>query len=184
MSAIGELAVVTLLVWLLPAVAMGDDTRFVAPLTPAAVARGYDPPAQRWQPGHRGVDLTAAPGVAVYAAGDGRVRFAGEVAGRPVVSIRHSGDLITTYEPVRSAVREGQAVRRGTVIGVVMAGHPGCPTIACLHWGARRGNGRAAVYLNPMALLGVVRVRLKPIDAGTLTPVGEPGDARPAGAPR
>ncbi|MDY6808908.1 MAG: M23 family metallopeptidase [Actinomycetota bacterium] len=182
-AAVGELCVVTLLVWLLPAVAFGDDTRFVAPLTPAAVVRGYDPPAQRWLPGHRGVDLSAAPGVAVRAAGDGRVRFAGEVAGRPVVSIRHTDDMITTYEPVRASVREGQSVRRGTVIGVVVAGHPGCPVAACLHWGARRGSGHAAVYLNPMALLGVVRVRLKPVDAA-LTPVGELDDARPAGAPR
>ena len=184
MTAIGELCVVTLLLWLLPAIAFGDATRFVAPIPSPEVVRGFDPPEQRWLPGHRGVDLTATPGAAVRAAGDGRVRFAGEVAGRPVVSIRHTDDLITTYEPVRASVREGQSVRHGTVIGVVVAGHVGCPAVACLHWGARRGSGRAAVYLNPMALLGAVRVRLKPVEPDDVRLSGGLGDARPAGVPR
>jgi murein DD-endopeptidase MepM/ murein hydrolase activator NlpD len=108
-------------------------------------------------PGHRGVDLAAPEGSVVKAAGAGVVWFAGMVAGRPVVSVAHTNGTRTTYEPVEPLVRAGQEVRAGEAIGVVVAGHPGCPA-ACLHWGLRRGN----TYLDPMALLGPSRVRLYP----------------------
>ncbi|MEE4022721.1 peptidoglycan DD-metalloendopeptidase family protein [Gordonia sp. PKS22-38] len=164
LTVLAELLVVALLVWLIPALAWAETRRFVAPLDSGpTVVRTFDPPRQRWEPGHRGVDLATFPGAAVRAAGAGRVRFAGVLAGRPVVSIQHQGELITTYEPVRASVRQGQSVRRGEVIGVAVVGHPGCPVAACLHWGARRGSARSAVYLNPMGLLGAVRVRLKPV---------------------
>lgn len=183
LCAIAELSVVALLVWAVPAVAVGEPSRFRLPVPrPTSVVRGFDLPEQRWQPGHRGVDLSASPGTVVYAAGAGRVQFSGTVAGRPLVSIRHAADLITTYEPVEPTVRTGAAVRRGDAIGTVVSGHEGCRATACLHWGARRGRGRAAVYLNPLALLGAVRVRLKPIEP--VRPGGAPADARPAGAPR
>ena len=139
------------------------------PLTPRpAVARRFDPPAQRWLPGHRGVDLTAVPGAAVLgaavlAAGAGTVRFSGQVAGRSVVSIHHPDGITTTYEPVHPTVRSGQGVSRGQVLGYLNPGHPGCTAAACLHWGARRGSGTAAIYLNPLALVGALRVRLKPV---------------------
>ena len=86
------------------------------------------------------------------------------VAGRPVVSVSHPDGVTTTYEPVEASVDAGDHVSRGEVIGTVMTGHPGCPVPACLHWGARRGSGRAADYLDPLGLLGAVRVRLKPVD--------------------
>ena len=85
--------------------------RYGWPLQPRPpVVTGYDPPAQRWLPGHRGVDLAASAGQPVTSAGDGTVTFAGQVGGRPVVSIRHSATLWTTYEPVEAQVREGDTV--------------------------------------------------------------------------
>ncbi|NMN99752.1 M23 family metallopeptidase [Gordonia sp. TBRC 11910] len=133
------------------------------PLQPRPqVVTPYDPPAQRWQSGHRGVDLAAAVGSPVLAAGSGTVNFAGDVGGKPVVSIRHADGLLTTYEPVEASVRAGQTVARGEVIGRLAAGHDGCPS-ACLHWGARRGAGSSAQYVNPLSLVGAVRVRLKPV---------------------
>src|SRR5690349_15325831 len=81
------------------------------------VTRGFDPPPQPWLPGHRGVDLGAAEADEVRAAGAGVVAFAGEVAGRGVVSIDHAGGLRTTYEPVLSTVDAGQAVGLGEPIG-------------------------------------------------------------------
>ncbi|WP_372491635.1 M23 family metallopeptidase [Gordonia zhenghanii] len=150
------------------------------PLAPTPqVVRPFDPPAQRWQAGHRGVDLAARADDAVLSARAGTVNFAGSVAGRPTVSVMHADGILTTYEPVVARVRRGDHVGRGEVIGLLAAGHDGCRASACLHWGARRGRGRDAVYLDPLGLLGVVQVRLKP-----LTPADAPGRARPADAPR
>ncbi|GAA1480436.1 hypothetical protein GCM10009624_08760 [Gordonia sinesedis] len=137
------------------------------PLPPRpTVVTGYDEPQQRWNPGHRGVDLASSAGATVVAAGDGVVRFAGVVAGKPSVSVQRTDGIITTYEPVRASVRAGERVRRGDPLGTVEAGHPGCPVAACVHWGARRGAGRTADYLDPLGLLGAIRVRLKPLGDG------------------
>jgi murein DD-endopeptidase MepM/ murein hydrolase activator NlpD len=78
------------------------------------------------------------------------------------VSIDHAGGLRTTYEPVTPTVVAGQPVRAGEEIGVLDAGHPGCPVAACLHWGLRRGE----VYLDPLALVGRARIRLLPTSWG------------------
>jgi murein DD-endopeptidase MepM/ murein hydrolase activator NlpD len=123
-----------------------------------AVVRPFAPPPEHWQPGHRGVDLAGAPGVPVRSAGAGVVVFAGEFAGRPVVSVEHDGGVRTTYEPVAPSVRAGQHVEAGTVLGTLMAGHAGCPVAACLHWGLRMGER----YLDPLSLLRRGRVRLLP----------------------
>lgn len=122
------------------------------------VTRWFDPPPRPWLPGHRGVDLAAEPGATVRAAGPGVVHFAGPVAGVGVVSINHAGGLRTTYQPVTPSVSAGDAVVAGDPIGVLEPGHPGCLAAACLHWGLRRG----ATYLDPLALLGIGRVRLLP----------------------
>ncbi|MGL4306057.1 MAG: M23 family metallopeptidase, partial [Mycobacteriaceae bacterium] len=115
---------------------------FQWPLIPQpSVLLPFNPPAQRWNSGHRGVDLTAIEGQQVLAAGNGDVVFAGQLAGREVISIQHSSGIRTTYEPVHPTVAVGSAVIRGTVIGTVLSGHPGCPQPTCLHWGARRGSG-------------------------------------------
>lgn len=114
--------------------------------SPVPVVHGFDPPAQRWLAGHRGVDLEAAASP-VRAAADGMVVFAGPVAGRPVVSVQHADGVRTTYEPVSPAVSAGQPVRGGEVLGT-LAGGGHCA--GCLHWGARRGTDD---YLDPLSLL-------------------------------
>lgn len=124
---------------------------------PPRVVRGFSPPAHPWEAGHRGVDLAARPGRPVYAAGPGRVGFAGDLAGRGVVTIVH-GALRTTYLPVRPAVRAGQTVRAGDRIGVVAAAPGHCGARTCLHWGLLRG----FTYLDPLRLLGFGPVRLLP----------------------
>jgi murein DD-endopeptidase MepM/ murein hydrolase activator NlpD len=127
------------------------------------VVRPFDPPPQPWLAGHRGVDLAAAPGTAVRAPGPGVVAFVGVIAGRGVLTVAHEGGLRTTYEPVTARVAVGRRVEAGAVLGVLDGGHRGCPAPACLHWGLRRG----AIYLDPLALLGLGRVRLLPLAAGT-----------------
>jgi murein DD-endopeptidase MepM/ murein hydrolase activator NlpD len=133
--------------------------RFDWPLIPRpAVSRPFQPPSQPYGPGHRGVDLIGVSGQPVRAAGDGVVVYAGPLADRGVVSIDHADGLRTSYEPVHAAVRPGQVVRRGETIGSLDAGHLGCRSTACLHWGLRR-DGR---YLDPLLLVRAAHVRLLP----------------------
>lgn len=143
------------------------------PLDPQpAVVAGFDPPADPWGAGHRGVDLAGRPGQVVRAALAGRVAFAGTVAGKPVVTIDH-GPTRTTYEPVVATVTTGDAVVAGAPIGrlAVLYGH--CVPAACLHWGLRRGE----VYLDPLTLVGGGPVRLLPLwrdDAAPVAPGASP----------
>jgi murein DD-endopeptidase MepM/ murein hydrolase activator NlpD len=134
---------------------------FVWPLagTPTVVG-AFDPPAEPWLPGHRGVDLAGTLGQRVYAAGAGMVSFAGRVAGIGVVSITHPDGLRTTYEPVTASVHTGDPVAIGTPIGTIDARLLHCAPgpSACLHWGLIRGG----VYLDPLMLLGLGQVRLYP----------------------
>ncbi|SOD74193.1 peptidase M23-like protein [Jatrophihabitans sp. GAS493] len=122
---------------------------------PSAVVRPFSAPTSRYAAGHLGVDLAADQGAAVSAAASGVVAYAGQVAGRGVVVIRHRDGIRTEYEPVRPSVSVGHAVVAGQQIGIVQGVHAGCPVQGCLHWGARRGE----VYLNPLRLL----MRLGPV---------------------
>lgn len=137
---------------------------------PHAVSRDFAPPTSAYGAGHRGVDLPAAPGAAVRAAGAGRVTYAGLLAGRGVVVVRH-GALRSTYEPVTASVQVGQWVALGETVGTLDAGHLGCAAAACLHWGLRRGEA----YLDPVRLVERGPVRLLPVE-------GPPGRALPATA--
>lgn len=146
---------------------------FVVPLdAPLRVATPFDPPAQRWLAGHRGVDLAVPPLTNVLAPADGVVSFAGPVAGRPVLSLDHGDGLRTTYEPVRATVDVGEVVTTGQPVGHLMAGHPGCPAQACLHWGARVAAGGPSgdddEYVDPLGLLSqdLQPIRLKPLHVG------------------
>jgi murein DD-endopeptidase MepM/ murein hydrolase activator NlpD len=144
--------------------AHADDGRLDWPLRPRpAMLRAFDAPAPNWLRGHRGVDLVAAPDQAVYAAAAGTVVFAGQLADRPVVSISHPGGLRTSYEPVQARFRAGQLVAAGTVIGTLVAGHPGCGAAACLHWGAMWGPAANADYVDPVGLVATTPIRLKPL---------------------
>lgn len=143
-----------------PGVLRAAEAAYRWPVVPPRVVRRFAPPPQRWLPGHRGVDLASSAGAMVRAAAAGVVVHAGTLAGRGVVSVAHTGQLRTTYEPVTATVRVGDRVAAGDPIGTVEAGHPGCAQTACLHWGLRRGD----VYLDPLALLGLGRVRLLPLD--------------------
>lgn len=135
------------------------------PLKPAKLSSGFDRPAQNWLAGHRGVDLIGQSGDRVLAAGNGVITFAGLVAGKGVVVIKH-GSLRTTYEPVAALVVVGSRVRVGDVIGTLSVGESHCSTqttVSCLHWGLIRGEK----YLNPLSLVKK-QVRLLP------TPLGVP----------
>ncbi|MFF8741828.1 peptidoglycan DD-metalloendopeptidase family protein [Streptomyces californicus] len=139
-----------------------------------AVLRGWEPPAGPYGPGHRGVDLAAAAGSRVLAAADGRVSFAGRVAGRGVlaVEVARSGSppLRITYEPVRALVEKDADVRAGEPVAVLEAGPFHCAA-GCLHWGLRRGDA----YLDPLSLLPPSLLRRGPSRLLPVFGVPEPG---------
>ena len=141
-----------------PRVAPGRG--FVWPLFPRpALLRSFEQPHSQWSSGHRGVDLAAVVGQAVFSAGDGVVAFSGAIAGRGVITVRHSGGLRTTYEPVDQRLAAASVVHRGSPIGVVSATPGHCVPLTCLHWGALSGQ----VYRDPLSLLGFGRPILLPL---------------------
>jgi murein DD-endopeptidase MepM/ murein hydrolase activator NlpD len=117
---------------------------------PRSVVRPYVAPATPYSVGHRGVDLGALPGGVVYAPADGVVHFSGFVVDRPVLSIRHPGGLISSYEPVESSLSAGTPVQRGQPVGTVLAGH--CGPVGCVHLGVRLDGE----YVSPLLYLGEV----------------------------
>ena len=133
---------------------------FVWPLSPRpALLRPFEQPHSQWSSGHRGVDLAAVVGQAVFSAGDGVVAFSGVIAGRGVITVRHSGGLRTTYEPVDQPLAATSVVHRGTPIGLVSATPGHCVPLTCLHWGALAEQ----VYRDPLSLLGFGRPILLPM---------------------
>jgi len=123
---------------------------------PHLVVRAYIAPAPPYSAGHRGLDIEMGSSREVHAFADGIVHFAGVVVDRPVLSIRHTGGLISSYEPVTSTLVAGDLVMRGQEVGEVQAGHCLRP---CLHFGVRlEGN-----YLSPLNYLsGIPRAILLP----------------------
>ena len=133
---------------------------FAWPLVPRpAILRPYEQPRTQWSSGHRGVDLSAAVGQVVVSAGDGVVSFSGVIAGRRVITVRHSGGLRTTYEPVDHRLASGTVVHRGDPIGTISSAAGHCAPITCLHWGAIVGQ----LYRDPLSLLGLGRPILLPL---------------------
>lgn len=127
------------------------------------VLRGFDSTTTHYGAGHRGLDLQVSPDLRVLAAADGVVSFAGSVAGRGVLVLRHRDGIRTEYEPVRLLVGAGAHVSRGSPVALLAGLHRGCRQELCLHWGARRGEN----YLDPLTLLAPLGpVRLLPWHEG------------------
>ncbi|WP_324809092.1 M23 family metallopeptidase [Sphingomonas sp. LY29] len=83
---------------------------------------------------HRGVDVRASYGTAVYAAGDGRVAAAGWAGGYGnQVRLAHDDAMTTSYSHLSRIVAEpGASVRKGQLIGFV--GSTGLSTGPHLHF--------------------------------------------------
>lgn len=135
-------------------------------LGPPDVVREFDPPAERWSAGHRGVDLATSDGATVRAAGAGSVTYAGWIAGTGVVTVTH-GELRTTYQPIAASVSIGDQVEAGQPIGTVTSTGSHCPPDTCLHWGLLRGE----TYLDPLSLVDRAgHARLLPLGRQALEP--------------
>ena len=125
---------------------------------PRELVHPFEAPASRYAAGHRGVDLVAGEGHPVRSPADGVVTFVGRVVDRPVLSIQHGEDLVSSFEPVTATVGEGDRVAAGQIVGVVATGSH-C-TARCVHFGVRR-HGQ---YISPMLFLGgLARAVLLPL---------------------
>ncbi len=120
------------------------------PTHPAHIVVGFVAPAHEYGPGHRGIDLEAPIGSEVRSPAPGVIAFAGQVAGRGILTIDHGDALVTTLEPVHTALTVGTYVDAGEVVGLVGEGGHARP--GTLHFGVR-DHGE---YVNPMVLLGGV----------------------------
>lgn len=112
------------------------------------VVAPFRAPAHAFGAGHRGIDILAAAGGPVVAPADGVVAFRGTVVDRPLLTIEHEGGFVSTLEPVDSALRPGDAIRAGMVVGAL--GHGGHSPAGALHLGVRR----EGAYVDPMLLFG------------------------------
>lgn len=134
-------------------VAAGAPPPYVPPVE-APVVDPFRAPASRYGPGNRGLEYGTAPGTVVRAVGEGRVTFAGSVAGTLHVTVLHPDGVRTTASFLASIdVTVGQAVGQGQPIGT---------TVGHLHLGARRGDA----YFDPASLFaaGPPEVHLVPFD--------------------
>jgi murein DD-endopeptidase MepM/ murein hydrolase activator NlpD len=105
---------------------------------------------------HAGIDFAAAHGTPIHAVTDGTVQFAGRHGGHGnYVKLSHGGGLGSGYGHMsRIAVRSGQQVKRGQVIGYV--GSTGLSTGPHLHYELYR-NGAT---VNPNSVSFVTRAQL------------------------
>ncbi|MGF1454823.1 MAG: M23 family metallopeptidase [Alphaproteobacteria bacterium] len=111
--------------------------------------RRFHPIKKRWKQ-HFGVDFAAPRGTRIYAAGDGRITFAGRMRGYGnVVKIKHSNGFETRYAHMHrfaKGIRRGASISQGTVIGYV--GSTGWATGPHLHYEVRK----RAKPLNPLSV--------------------------------
>jgi murein DD-endopeptidase MepM/ murein hydrolase activator NlpD len=131
--------------------------RFLWPVKNPEVVRGFDKLEHNWDVGHRGVDLRAETHDELIAPADGVIAFAGIVAGKSVVTIRH-GPLTSTFEPAVSNRAVGASVSRGDVFAQVQGESDHCLS-ECVHWGLKRGKGQ---YVDPAAMVRGRKIGLLP----------------------
>ena len=96
-------------------VALNEKTRLVS-----GFGRRFHPILKKYRP-HQGLDFSADPGTPIYASGDGSIKTAGRLGtlGNAVV-IDHGYGYRTRYgHMLEVAVKKGQTVKRGDLIGYV-----------------------------------------------------------------
>ncbi|WEV68520.1 peptidoglycan DD-metalloendopeptidase family protein [Bifidobacterium sp. ESL0775] len=128
------------------------------PVLPHVVTRRFKAPKQVWGPGHRGVDIAAVEDTPLLAPANGFISFAGIVAGKSVVSIRHKS-LTLTLEPAQTLLPIGTPVIKGLPIGTVTGLSDHC-TGVCVHWGVRKSRKE---YRDPQQLASRRKIVLKPV---------------------
>ena len=134
-SAIEAVSAVSLVGPDMPMQAPASSARWLWPVSPPRLTKGYVAPATPYAAGHRGIDIAAEAGAAVIAPAAGTVHFSGVVVDRPVLTIDHGDGVLSSYEPVASPLTVGAVVAAGDSIGSVASGAH-C-TGECIHVGVR-----------------------------------------------
>lgn len=142
---------------------VGEQRRGLLAPVPGQITSGFGMrrhPILGYRRMHAGIDFKARYGTPIAAVSDGRVTSAGRAGGCGIaVRLEHGGGLTTRYcHMSQMAVRAGQQVRRGQVIGYV--GSTGLSTGAHLHYEMYRG-GRV---INPASVAFVTRAELSGTD--------------------
>ena len=133
----------------------GHAVAYIWPVE-GAVVDPFRLPDGPYGPGNRGLEFATQPGSAFWAAADGVVSFAGQVAGRFHVTVSHPDGLRVSYSGVETfSVSRAERVRQGQPLGT---------TGDRLHVGVRRGE----TYLDPARIFG-----------SRDSPTGQPVLARP-----
>ncbi|MEO0589500.1 MAG: peptidoglycan DD-metalloendopeptidase family protein [Pseudomonadota bacterium] len=137
----------------------GEERSGLARPVPGAVSSNYGMrrhPILGYRRMHAGMDFRARRGTPIASVSDGRVVSAGRAGGCGItVKVQHAGDLATRYcHMSRMAVRRGDSVKRGQVIGYV--GSTGLSTGPHLHYEMYRG-GKP---INPASVKFVTRATL------------------------
>lgn len=138
---------------------VGEQRRGLMAPVPGPISSSYGMrrhPILGYRRMHSGMDFRARSGTPIVAVTDGRVVSAGRAGGCGIaVKLSHGNGLQTRYcHMSRMAVRGGQNVKRGQVIGYV--GSTGLSTGPHLHYEMYRG-GRA---INPASVSYVTRSEL------------------------
>lgn len=131
------------------------------PVSDASIMKRYQAPEKQWLSGHRGIDLNVEEGEELLAPADGMIAFAGNVAGKSVVTIRHGtlhGELTSTFEPATTDLPVGTMVKGGRIFAHVEGSSDHC-TDVCLHWGLK---GADRGYTDPEGKVRAVTIALKP----------------------
>src|SRR4051794_5826123 len=134
---------------------------------------------------HRGVDIAAPVGSRVVAAASGTVTFAGVVgsAGLVVSERTADGRFDLSYLHLSGvAVRRGQSLDEGTVVGAVGTSGSRSVDAPHLHFGVREA-GRRSAYRDPLDFLSPPFASGPRSPAPSPVPIGHPAVADPAPAP-
>ena len=121
---------------------------------PIRLINQYRQPNSDYSAGHRGVDYLVKTGQPVLAPADGIVWFAGKVAQRPLISLKHGNGYLSEFEPVCTDLSKGEPVFAGQQIGYVCQADetylPHCAKADCLHFSLRI----EGAYLSPLVFFG------------------------------
>lgn len=111
-----------------PAAEAEPSARFIRPVD--------GPILRAFSSSNEGIDISAATGTAVRAAGDGEVAAITQDTDQvPILVIRHADGLLTVYANIADiSVSRGESISRGQQVATVGAGDP-----SFLHFEVRRG---------------------------------------------